>query len=138
MTNKMLPSERRVLVVENDAAIRSLIRAVLRRDGFEVDESSSAAEAITHLRTRRYSAIVLELMLPDGSGLEVLREIDSLPPEHHCVVVVSAASPAVLDSVSHARVRSKLRKPFDISALTAAIHGCMGTDDEQSRPVLET
>ena len=62
----------RVLVVDDDADVRTVVRSALGRAGVEVIEASTAAEALAHVSAHPPDLVVLDLHLPDGAGLEVL------------------------------------------------------------------
>jgi DNA-binding response OmpR family regulator len=80
-----------ILVCEDDRDVSMLLKILLERAGFEVDVALSLAEARERLKAHAYAAMTLDLMLPDGNGVDFLREIRSdsrlvgLP-----IVVVSA------------------------------------------------
>ena len=112
------------LIVDDDKAIRGLVRALLRRHGFDVDEAAGACEGAACIRTKRYDAVVLDLMMPDGTGEDVLRFLATQRPDAKCVVVISATAMTRIDQIDAANVVAKLRKPFDISDLTAAVERC--------------
>ena len=118
-----------VLVVDDDTAIRGVMRTILRREGFEVEDVASGNDAIALLNDKPYDAVVLEVMMGDGSGHDVLDALAAMRPAVRCVVVVSAASPADIEKVDESNVRAKLRKPFDITALVEAIRGCFDGKD---------
>src|SRR5215213_4770426 len=82
----------RVLVAEDDRAIRRLMGMTLRRASIEVHLTEDGAEALAALQQSPWNAIVLDLMMPEVNGWEVVRWL-GLHPEHRppCVVVVSAA-----------------------------------------------
>jgi DNA-binding response OmpR family regulator len=72
----MMPvPNQRVLVVDDEAAIRELVGSYLRNDGFEVDEAADGEDALTRFARRPPDLIVLDLRLPGIGGLDVLREI---------------------------------------------------------------
>ena len=114
-----------VLIVDDDAAIRTMVRSVLAREGFAVDEVDSCTAAVSRLRRDRYDAVVLDVMMGSGSGLEVLDELAVLRPDAKCVVVISASSPANIERINPANVAAKLRKPFDIQQLVDAVRTCV-------------
>ena len=103
-----------------------MVRTVLGRHGFAVEVVSSGNEAISRLTASRYDAVVLDVMMPDGSGHEVLEVLTVQRPNVKCVVIISAASPARIEEVDMANVGAKLRKPFDIGDLVDAIESCVG------------
>jgi two-component system, NtrC family, nitrogen regulation response regulator GlnG len=115
-----------VLVVDDDAAIRGLVVAALKRDRLTVDTAKSGREAVQKLNENAYQVIVLDLMMPDVSGFDVLKVIEETHSPETCVVIVSAASEKTIDSVQSPYVRAKLRKPFDLSAFIASVQECLG------------
>jgi DNA-binding response OmpR family regulator len=69
-----VPGER-ILVVDDEAAIRDLVGSYLRNEGFEVDEAVDGEEALVLFGERAHDLVVLDLRLPGIGGLDVLREI---------------------------------------------------------------
>ncbi len=69
----------RVLVVEDEEGTRSYLRPLLERHGYTVDDVASGGEALAAVRDRRPDLVLLDVGLPDLSGLEVCREIRRLP-----------------------------------------------------------
>jgi two-component system, OmpR family, response regulator VicR len=109
--------------VDDDAAIRGLVRMLLRRDGLAVDEAAGGQDAITLLEERDYDAIVLDMMMRNGSGEDVL-DVLGEKGEQRNVIVISAIPVAKLDDLTHPRVRTKFQKPFDIHELMDAVREC--------------
>jgi two-component system response regulator HydG len=122
-------SGKSVLVVDDDVSMRGMVRSVLHHYGFEVDDAGSGNDAIALMNERSYDAVVLDVMMQDGSGHDVLHVLASTRPAVKCVVVVSATSLAKIADVSDANVVAKLRKPFDITELVAAVRRCMPSAD---------
>jgi two-component system KDP operon response regulator KdpE len=78
----------RVLVCDDEPQILRALRVILRDAGFEVDPASTAAEALDHAAVRPPHAAIIDLVLPDGDGIEVcrtLREWSAMP-----IIVLSA------------------------------------------------
>jgi DNA-binding response OmpR family regulator len=115
-----------VLLIDDDTSVRTLIRAVLRREAISVDVAADAGEAIAKLRRRAYSAVLLDLMLGGSSGLEVLRFLKTERPEMlHRVVVVSTASDHALRCMAErALIWDVVRKPFEITHLVEVVRAC--------------
>lgn len=118
-------SKKSVLVVDDDTSIRGMVRSVLHREGFDVEEVAGGKDAIVRMAEKSYDAVVLDVMMRDGSGHEVLHVLASTRPAVKCVVVVSAASSATIEALPDANVQAKLRKPFDIDELVRAIRLCV-------------
>ena len=120
-----------ILVVDDDESTRGMVRSVLTRHGFAVEVVDSGNEAISRLNSNHYDAVVLDVMMPDGSGQEVLKVLAVQRPGVKCVVIISATSAANLDEIDSANVGAKLRKPFDIADLVEALEGCVGGCGEE-------
>src|ERR1700684_988031 len=116
----------RLLVVEDNATLSELLAKGLRTAGYEVDLLATAAEARTVLMTTTYAAVILDLGLPDGDGLAVLRELrhrkDSTP------VLVLTARGGLQDRVSGLRSGADdyLVKALALEELVARLAGPLG------------
>jgi CheY-like chemotaxis protein len=115
-----------VLVVDDDASIRKMIMAALRREGYSFLEAGNGREALDLMRTSRPDVVVLDLMMPIVSGWDVLKErlnepaLASIP-----VIIVSANRDPELSSAIDKGICAFLPKPFDIGALTALVRSCV-------------
>jgi DNA-binding response OmpR family regulator len=120
--------EKRVLVVDDDDAIRTLLFTVLRRRGFQVDTARHGAEALERYSKCRYALLLLDLMMPRMSGYEVLEEMERRTPDERPIIIVLTAGtePRHLGSDL---VTATLRKPFDIEVLADTISACLSTLD---------
>lgn len=108
-----------ILICEDDKNLRQLVRAVLG-DGYSFLEADDGDEAIELALRTRPDLIILDLMMPGRSGIEVLTQLRrELPNGHTRVIVMSAwdADEAALDAGADRFVP----KPFDADELTAAV-----------------
>ena len=115
-----------VLVIDDDKSVRTLISALLRRDGIHLDMASNSSEAIGKLRSGAYRAVLLDPMLRDVDGLEVLRHLKSEQPEmlRRTVIVTTASEQTVRGLAELDRVWGVVRKPFDIDHLLDVVRAC--------------
>jgi CheY-like chemotaxis protein len=117
-----------VLVVDDDASIRGLIVAALKRDGYSFFEAPNGRDALEVMRHQHPDVVVLDLMMPIASGWDVLRErqgdeeLKRIP-----VIVVSANREPALVAAVDSGICAFLPKPFDIGALSALVRSCMPT-----------
>lgn len=115
----------RVVVVEDNEELAQLLAKGLRSEGFDVDLLSTVSEAQAALATTRYAALILDLGLPDGDGLSIVRELrhrnDPIP------VLVLTARGGVHDRVSGLRggADDYLVKPFAFDELVARLHALL-------------
>ncbi|MEQ1724327.1 MAG: sigma-54 dependent transcriptional regulator [Sphingopyxis sp.] len=116
----------RILLVEDDAAITTVIRVALEGEGAQLDAVSTLAMRDRKLAANRYDAIITDVMLPDGNGLNHLADIvtgeDGVTP----VIVLSAQN--TLDTAVRAEAEGAfdyLPKPFDLDELIAALRAAV-------------
>ena len=114
-------SMHRILVVEDDATIRTAVAEALEDMGYLVDTASNGAEALAKVRDDGFDAIVLDLMMPVMTGWEFLDACgDDLLAEQIPVAVVSACyAPGAI--ASRPAVSAVLSKPFDLDVLEAIV-----------------
>jgi len=110
----------RALIVEDDPAIRRLVEKLLLRRGIDIDTVHDGAQAIRALESNRYSVVVLDLMVPQVSGFEVI-EFMKRSGVRTPVAVVSAVSQQALTRLDLDIVKLVISKPFDVDEFTKAI-----------------
>ncbi len=69
----------RILVVDDEERIRSLVGSYLREEGYQVDEAATGEEAVVAVRARPPDLVVLDVRLPGIDGVEALRQIRRYP-----------------------------------------------------------
>ncbi|HEY2704252.1 MAG TPA: response regulator transcription factor [Candidatus Dormibacteraeota bacterium] len=113
-------SAKRILVVEDEENIRDTLRYNLVKEGYRVDEARTGPEALTEARRVRPDLILLDLMLPELSGLEVCR---ILRQEMTTPIIVLTAKGAEVDKVVGLSIGADdyVTKPFSLSELMARI-----------------
>lgn len=117
----------RVLVADNDHALQMLLNVLLVRAGFDVDFAHDGREALAKLNDDHYSVIMLELILPEVSGIEILEHLKhDRPGTLRRVIVLTSASRGVLDRVDTSEIHSLIRKPFDIQDVIRLTAACAG------------
>jgi len=111
----------RALLVEDDSAIRRLVEKLLTRRGVAIDAVADGRRAIEQLDGgTRYDAVILDLMVPEVSGFDVIRHVY----EHHRdtpVAVVSAVSQQALTKLDSRVVKLVISKPFDVDQFTKGV-----------------
>jgi CheY-like chemotaxis protein len=117
----------RVLVVDDDAAIRRMIIAALKREGnYILMEAANGREALDAMRGQVPDVVVLDLMMPVLSGWDVLQERQSDPKLRAIpVILISANRDPEIASAVDKGICAFLPKPFDIGALGALVKSCI-------------
>jgi DNA-binding response OmpR family regulator len=120
----------KVLLVEDDVALRGVLAAALRRHGMRVAETGTAAEALADLRYERPDLILLDVHLPDGSGWDVAAASRGADPP--VVTVAMSGQPVSPTELRERRVGAFLRKPFAIEELLRVVDARSAGGDEGS------
>lgn len=125
-----------ILVVDDNVETCTLMRALLQRD-FTVEVSNDGSEAIERLRTNRFSAVLLDLRMPQYDGFAVLDFLRDTHPEllQRVIVVTALLTARELQRARGYNVCAIVPKPFDVDALLAAVKQCAGTDGPTLRGV---
>ena len=120
----MTQAMHQILVIEDDAAIREVLQALLGSGGFRVIEAATAARAEIEARAHKPDLLLVDLGLPDGDGLTVIRGVRSWSPVP--IVVLSARTMeeqkiAALD----AGADDYITKPFSAAELLARVRAAL-------------
>jgi DNA-binding response OmpR family regulator len=115
----------RILVADDEKAIRSLITDSLTRSGYEVDTADDGAAAWEALQAKRYDLLITDHSMPKVTGVELIKKLRgqgaALP-----VVMVSGAVPAAeLEMHPHLGISAIVLKPFALGALVETVHNIL-------------
>jgi two-component system KDP operon response regulator KdpE len=126
----------RILVVDDESQILRALRTSLQAAGYEVEVAATAAKALTSAATHTPDGVILDLVLPDGSGIDVCRELRSWT--NVPILVLSAVGDeqekvAALD----AGADDYVTKPFGVDELLARLRAALRRVDAVTGPVVE-
>jgi CheY-like chemotaxis protein len=124
---KLDGSGRRILVIDDDLAIRVLLQAVLKRMKFDVELAEDGAAGLEKLQGgSTYDLILLDLMMPRLNGYEFIERITSQHPENRPhIVVFTAAGKRGVDKIPPSSVCNSILKPFDLDTFIEIIADCV-------------
>ena len=116
---------RHALVIDDDRALRSLFSTLLSRKGFTVDLAGDGRVAFDQISRHTYSVILLDLMMPEVNGLELLERMQRDSPSLlKRVIVMTGAAQRQVERVDAKNVWDIIRKPFDIDHLVSSAIAC--------------
>jgi two-component system, OmpR family, response regulator MprA len=123
----------RVLVVEDDPAVRDSLRRALGLKGYSVDVSPDGAEALTAMQEAQFDAVVLDVMMPGIDGLEVCRRLRA--GGERVPILMLTARDAIGDRVAglEAGADDYLVKPFALDELVARLRAITRRGGEDGR-----
>lgn len=114
-----------ILVAEDDPSILRLVTVLLQRAHCHVDTAVNGRRALEKIQQMDYDVVVLDLMMPELSGLDLLKQISLREPLRKFVIIMSAASSTVVARAISPNVFAVLRKPFEIERLVATVRECI-------------
>jgi two-component system, NtrC family, response regulator PilR len=131
-------SKARVLVVDDEPSIRELLSILLEQEGYDVETADSVAQGIERMTASRFELVICDLKLPDGSGLEVLREGRRLEVADRFIIITAHTTPQHALEALRAGAAEYLSKPFDVEDLKAIVakqlQAGSETSEEQAVP----
>jgi len=127
MVNRIDGKGRKILVIDDDLAIRVLLQAVLRRMKFDVQLAEDGAAGLETLRQNgSFDLILLDLMMPKVNGYEFIQEISKrFPHERPHIIVFTAAGKRGVDKLPPDSVCNSILKPFDLEKFVEMITDCL-------------
>lgn len=128
--HKLDGSGRRILVIDDDLAIRVLLQAVLKRMKFDVDLAEDGAAGLERLQQNgSFDLVLLDLMMPRLNGYEFIDQIRQRYPDHRPhIIVFTAAGRRGVDKIPADSVCNSILKPFDLDTFIDIIRECLHQD----------
>lgn len=125
--NATIMAARRVLIVEDEAPIRQMIAFNLKRAGFDVDEAADCATARSRIADRQPDLVLLDWMLPDASGIELVRSLRREDCSRELPVIMLTARAEERDKVTglEGGADDYITKPFSGRELLARINALL-------------
>lgn len=121
-----------ILVVEDNSDILLLLKLVLESAGYQVITLEDGKEALTQLETIRPRLIVMDIMMPEISGLQVSRQIKEKPHYQSLpILLVSALDRLQEDQFFHSKADAIIYKPFDLDHLIEKVSELTDIRDRQ-------
>ncbi len=116
----------KVLIVDDDDEIRYLLQDMLQEEGFEVDTARDGREALNILQRESGWVVLLDIMMPNIDGREVLRQLEQNQPllDNNKIALMSAGGRLAQERhrLDGNVVRALLPKPFDLDEVLSVVH----------------
>ena len=124
----MTSSEKTVLIIEDEADAAELFAEMMRVSGFRVLKTSSSTPALSLIATEKPDIVILDIMMPEVSGLDILREMrrDSVLAGIPVIVVSAKSMPADIRHGMEAGASMYLTKPVGFLELKEAVERALG------------
>ena len=119
-----------ILVVDDEPDLRTLYELTLLREGYRVETASSVQEAREQLKAHRFDAVITDMRLPDGFGMELLQDLRDQQRRERCVVMTAYGSAENAVEALRSGAFDYLTKPVDLkqfrSVVASAVQGTGG------------
>ena len=113
----------RILVVDDEAELCALLGEFLTSKGYRVTMATSGGEALMKVRQEDLDAVLLDVRIPDMSGLDVLREIRTMGKAMYVVVVTALEDETTRQEARRLGANDYVTKPFHLSHLEGLLEG---------------
>ena len=111
-----------ILVIDDELGIREGCRRVLSREGHQVFAAATGQEGWQQVQSRRFDLVLLDVMMPDISGMELLKWITAFDPDIICIIITGYATIELAVQAIKEGAYDFIAKPFDADTLVLAVH----------------
>jgi two-component system response regulator PilR (NtrC family) len=123
-----------LLVVDDEPDLRTLYELSLLREGYDVDSAGSVGEAWDRLSERSYSAVITDMRLPDGNGIELLRRLEAAGRAEKTIVITAYGSAENAVEALKAGAFDYLTKPVDLRQFRTVVASALGRAQADAAP----
>ena len=116
---------RQVLVVDDAALVRGLLRDVLRSEGYVIHEAVNSRDALARYREVRPDVVTMDLALPDGSGIDCVARIREFDADARVVVITALSRDESEPACARAGALGFVSKPFTPEQVAEAVRQCL-------------
>ncbi len=128
------PASHRLLVVDDEPDLRTLYELTLLREGYAVDTAGSIDDAWQHLQQQSYSAVITDMRLPDGNGLDLIQRLDASRRPERAIVITAYGSAENAVTALKAGAYDYLTKPVDLKQFRSVVLSAVGGAEKAPAP----
>lgn len=121
----------KILIIEDEADIRELLAYNLLAEGFEVEEAGTGADALEAIRAREHDLLLLDLMLPDVSGLDICRSVRLNPDRRNLPIIMVTARGGEVDRIVGLELGADdyVVKPFSVREVVLRVKSVLNRSE---------
>jgi two-component system, NtrC family, response regulator PilR len=121
--------KRKILVVDDESSMRELLEIMLRKEGYTVTAAGSRSAAAAALAAGPVDLVVTDIRLPDGDGIEILRQVKASSPGTAVVVMTAFGSTETAVVAMKLGAHDYLIKPFDVEELKLVVRNALEKEE---------
>ncbi len=126
----MRKGEKKILIVEDDEAMRSLLRDFLDEEGFDTDSVSNGYDALRKLADQSFDLIITDIQMPGLTGLDILPRIKGLYPDATVIVITAFGSDELHRRSLERGAAGYLEKPIHVHQLRTLIYEVVSSKEK--------
>jgi two-component system response regulator PilR (NtrC family) len=126
-----------LLVVDDEPDLRTLYELTLLREGYDIETAGTVQDALLHLKDRVYSAVITDMRLPDGTGLDILNWLEESGRREKAIVITAYGSAENAVEALKAGAYDYLTKPVDLKQFRAAVASALGRPGSSGMPTID-
>ncbi len=118
----------RILVIDDEAPMRTMLQQVLERNGHEVAVATQGAEGLTLFRENPTDLVIIDIFMPGKEGIETIVELRQQSPQTKIIAISGGGHAGTLDflaTAKHLGAHQTLAKPFERQELLAAVNAVL-------------
>lgn len=116
----------RLLIIDDESGIVEEVESFFSEEGYDVLTADTAKEGIAHIKESQPDILILDIKLPDMSGLEVLKLCKEISPKTKIIVNTGYVDQAIIDEAEELGRDAFLQKPFNLEALLDEVEKLKG------------
>jgi two-component system, OmpR family, response regulator len=129
------PAARRVLIVDDDRALRLLVATLLEEAGYVTDQAADGIDALRKLQAHQADLVLLDIGLPGMSGLDVLAEARALAPASRVVMMTADDTPETLLRAVRGQAHRYVRKPVLAGKIVELVNDVLAASEASALPI---
>src|SRR5882757_280064 len=126
-----------LLVIDDEPDLRTLYELTLLREGYDIETAGTVQDALLHLKDRVYSAVITDMRLPDGTGLDILNWLEESGRREKAIVITAYGSAENAVEALKAGAYDYLTKPVDLKQFRAAVASALGRPGSSGMPTID-
>ncbi len=121
----MVSKRERILIVDDEAMVRRLLRQKLSREGYQCEEADSAEQALDRLRGNSTELVILDIKMPGKSGMELLPEIRAGYPDTAVMMATALTDANIAIQCMKQGAYDYISKPFNLGEVVLSVNGVL-------------
>ena len=124
----------RLLVVDDEPDLRTLYELTLLREGYDIETAGSVQDAMAYLQDGTFNAVITDMRLPDGTGLDLLRWLEESGRGEKAIVITAYGSSENAVQALKAGAYDYLTKPVDLKQFRSVVASALGGEGGSASP----